>query len=363
MKKILFLITSLGAGGAEKVLVDLLNLLDKDKYEIDLLTVIGGVHEARLTEQINYRKLLKKQGFLSKLIFKMSPKLFRKLFIKKKYDIEIAYLEGFSTRVVAQSKNARKIAFVHCDVSVKPILQNVYKSKEACLEDYRRLDTVCFVSKMAQEGFEKTFDKLDNGRVLHNVMNVADIKEKANEANDFEFNTNGLKIISVGRLSPEKGYERLVRVASQLERKYDFELCLLGDGPEREKIENLIKELNIKSVRLLGFQKNPYSYMKKADLYVCPSFFEGYSTTVTECMVLGVPVLTTDCAGMDEILDNGKCGLIVENSEECLEKGFITLFENQQAFDSINMSAKEKQGTFDKENLTKEYDDLFKELL
>lgn len=321
MKKILFFINTLEAGGAEKVLVDLLNMLDKSKYDIDLLTLSGGVHESRLTDQINHKKILKKSGFLSKLIIKLPPKLFRKLFIKKKYDIEIAYLEGFPTRVVAKSKNAKKLAFVHCDVSVKPILQNFYKSKESCLDEYKSLDNVCFVSKMAQEGFEKTFGKLDNGRVVHNVINVDEIKAKADENNDFEYTTEGLKIISVGRLSPEKGYERLVRVASQLEKKYDFELCLLGEGPEREKIESLIREHNVKSVRLLGFQKNPYSYMKKADLYVCPSFYEGYSTTVTECMVLGIPVLTTDCAGMDEILEGGKCGLIVENSENGLEKG------------------------------------------
>lgn len=321
MKKILFFINTLEAGGAEKVLVDLLNMIDKSKYDIDLLTLSGGVHESRLTDQINHKKILKKSGFLSKLIIKLPPKLFRKLFIKKKYDIEIAYLEGFPTRVVAKSKKAKKLAFVHCDVSVKPILQNFYKSKESCLDEYKSLDNVCFVSKMAQEGFEKTFGKLDNGRVVHNVINVDEIKAKANEENDFEYTTEGLKIISVGRLSPEKGYERLVRVASQLEKKYDFELCLLGEGPEREKVERLIREHNVKSVRLLGFQKNPYSYMKKADLYVCPSFYEGYSTTVTECMVLGIPVLTTNCAGMDEILDNGKYGIIVPNNEEELKKG------------------------------------------
>ncbi len=363
MKKILFIINSLGGGGAEKVLVDLLNMLDKSKYEVDLISVIGGVHEGRLSKEINYKRLTKRAGIISRLVFKLSPKLFRKLFIKKKYDIEIAYLEGFPTRIVAQGSNAKKLAFVHCDVSVKPVLQNIYNSKENCLSEYKSFDKVCFVSQMAKDGFEKVFGELDNSRVVHNVINVDDIKEKANEASDFEFNTKGFKIISVGRLSPEKGYERLVKAASRLEKKYDFELCLLGDGPEREKIEKLIKELNINSVRLLGFQKNPYSYMKKSDLYVCPSFYEGYSTTVTECMVLGIPVLTTDCAGMDEILDNGKYGLIVENSDDGLESGLVALFENKKIFAEINMSVKTRQADFNNKNATKEYDDLFKELL
>lgn len=355
MKKLLFIINSLGGGGAEKVLVDLLKMLDKTKYEIDLISTVGGVHEKELPKEVNYIKLTKKGGFWCKLLQKIPSGLFRWLFVKKKYDVEIAYLEGLPTKIVAKGKNTKKIAFIHCDVSVKPVLQRKYKTKEACIKEYKKFDSVCFVSKMAKEGFEKTFAKLENAKIVHNVVNTEETKTKASEKNDFEYQTTGLKIISVGRLSSEKGYERLIKICAELEKKYDFELCILGDGCEREKLEALIGELNIKSVRLLGFQKNPYSFMKKADLYVCPSFYEGYSTTVTECMILGIPVLTTDCAGMDEILHNGKYGIIVANEENELKKGLEFILNNP----SMILSIKEKIKTYSFGKSLDEYYCLF----
>ena len=344
VKKIFFMINSLSGGGAEKVLIDLLNSLDFSKYEVDLLTITGGVYEERVTKKVNYKKIIKKPNsflgrLLQRLVYHMPKSLFRKLFVRKNYDVEIAYLEGFPTRVVAKSKS-KKIAFVHCDVSVKPILQGIYKNDDVCKKEYESFDKVCFVSKSALVGFEKIFGKLSNATVVHNVINAEEIQNKAKEKNEFTFNTNGLKIISVGRLSSEKGYERLVRIASKLEKKYDFELCILGEGAERSRLEEIIKAEDSKAVRLLGFQKNPYSYMKKADLYVCPSFFEGYSTTVTECMILGVPVLTTDCAGMEEILKEGKYGMIVDNDEAMLEKGIIRFLEDKNILETYRQNIK-----------------------
>ena len=117
----------------------------------------------------------------------------------------------------------------------------------------------------------------------------------------------------------------------------------MGDGPEKEHIENIIKERKINSVKLLGFQDNPYAYMKKADVFVCPSFFEGYSTVVAEAQALGIPVLTTDCAGMREILDNGECGLIVKNSDDGIKSGLISLFEDKQIYMNIKKNSESKK--------------------
>ena len=356
-------------GGAEKVLTNLVNALNPDEYDIDVVSVTGGIHEKNISDNINARKIIKIKNdrlrkFVSRIFYHLPLQLIYKIVVREKYDFEIAYLEGFPTRVIASDNStAKKIAFVHCDVSVHHVLNNFYKNKDECIKEYAGFDKVCFVSDAAKYGFEKLYGAQNNSMVIHNVINFKQAKEKAEESVPQDFETEGLKLIAVGRLSEEKGYSRLVNVIADLEKKYKLELWILGDGSEKERIENIIEERKINSVRLLGFQENPYAYMKKADLFICPSFFEGYSTVVAEAQAIGLPVLTTDCAGMREILDNGKCGLIVDNSEEGIKSGLITLFENNQILLEIKRNSETKKNNLNDKTATKEYDQLFKELI
>jgi glycosyltransferase involved in cell wall biosynthesis len=295
---------------------------------------------------------------LSRIIYRLPARFVYNKVVKDNYDIEIAYLEGFPTRVIAKGNSkAKKFAFVHCDVSVMPVLQNFYKNKTQCMNEYSTFERVCFVSRKSREGFEKTFGSLNNSSVVHNVINIEEIHQKANMPVEFEYSTEGLKMISVGRLSPEKGYERLIKIVSELEKKYAFEIWILGDGDERSNLEALIERLNVKSVKLLGFQTNPYNYMKMADLYICPSYYEGYSTTVSECVELGIPVLTTDCAGMDEILVNGENGIIVNNCDNELKNGM------EQMLSNIHMLSVNKKGFRKVDAVSlKEYSEIFDSL-
>ena len=364
MKKLLFFINSLDGGGAEKVIVDLVNSLDNSVYEITLVTVSGGIYQKHLSSYVLYRQLITcKNSFLSKILqrclFRLPKSLVYRLVAKDEYDIEIAYLEGFPTKVISAGKSrAKKVAFVHCDVSVKSVLQKYYANAAACFDEYSRLDAVCFVSNLARQGFENTYGVLQNACVVHNVINVAEISEKATEEAPFSFNTDGLKIITVGRLTEPKAFDRLIRIAADLERKYAFEICILGEGALRNQLESLIGDLNVKSVRLLGFKENPYAYMVKADLFVCSSLFEGYSTAVTECMILNIPVLTTDCAGMDEILHNGKYGRIVENNEDVLRNALEEFLQNPNLLEAYIMKIAQRGS----QNSLPEYVELFNNL-
>lgn len=365
MKKLLFFINSLGGGGAEKVLVDLLNSLDSQQYDIDLISVTGGIHENRLSKNINYNKIIKcKNGFLNKLFgrlfFHLPLNLIYRVIKKREYDVEIAYLEGFPTRVITAGKsNAKKVAFVHCDVSVHGVLDSFYKNYDECLSEYNRLDKVCFVSQLAKDGFEKTIGHVSNGMVLHNVIDFDDVKEKSKEKNDCCYSTKGVRFIAVGRLSREKGYSRLIDIIGELEKKYNFELWLIGDGPEKEKIENKIKDKRISSVKLLGFQKNPYSFIKKADFLVCPSYYEGYSTVVAETLSLGIPVITTDCAGMNELLDGEKYGIITENSFQGLKQGLVSVLEDCESLKRYKDACLAHSEDFSINDSVKQYDELF----
>lgn len=363
-KKIRFHINSLSGGGAEKVLVDLLNQLDPNRYEITLVTNLGGVHEKRVPKYVKYHKIIhcgnpRLQTLLSKVINKLPPSVYAKLFLRGQYDLEIAYLEGRTTQQVAAKKTAvPKIAFVHCDLSVKNLIAPLYKSTEDCLCAYKDFSHVCFVSEASKQGFEKAVGVLENSRVIHNVIDFEGIHEKSNMPPTLKYETSGWKLVTVGRLAEEKGFDRLLRIVSELEKEHALELWIIGEGKERNKLEALIRDRSIKSVKLLGYQENPYPLLKQADLFICSSLFEGYSTAVSEAVALGIPVLTTSCAGMDEILERGKNGLIVENSEIAL-KTALKLFLEKKTVYHKEFNCKGQNNTFVNDSARNEYDHLF----
>lgn len=366
MKKILFFINTLHGGGAEKVLVDLLCGLDNSSYCMTLVTVTGGVYRDKLPEYVECKQLVRGNSavshFLAKIVYKLPPKLVYSLVSQKQYDYEIAYLEGFPTKVIASGrKKVRKIAFVHCDVSVTDVLKKQYLDFSKCAMEYAKFDKVCFVSQAARNGFEKTVGKPENAVVVHNVINYAYIHKKAQEETSQIFETIGMKIIAVGRIAKEKAYDRLIRVAAKLEKKYSFQICILGDGGERAYLEQLIQEQSVQSVKLLGYQSNPYALMKQADLFVCSSLFEGYSTAVAESLTLGLPVITTDCAGMNELLDNGKYGVIVENSEQALQEGLERILADRSLYNSMKQAALARRDMMPSTGALQQYERLLGE--
>ena len=364
--KLRFIINTLSGGGAEKVLVDLLSQLDCTKYDIQLLTVSGGVHEKAVPITVRYRKILRgKARILSKIVYKLPPRVFRCLFMREPADIEIAYLEGFPTKIVSAMKtNAGKIAFVHFDMSAMNFLQDAYATKEKCRRCYEAFDKVCFVSEEAKSGFFSVAGELSNAVILHNVLNTKEIIESSKTPIPYDYGTDGMKLISLGRLTAQKAYDRLVNIAASLRETFHFELWILGDGEERDRLEKAVADKGLENVKFLGFQSNPYAFLKKADLFICSSVFEGYSTAVTEAMILGLPVLTTDCAGMNEILDGGKYGMIVPNSEQALGDGMRKILSDATLYDRMRSAARVRGEMFaDSKKTVGAYDELFLEVI
>ena len=365
-KKIRFLINTLTVGGAEKVLIDLLSKLNPNDYQTELITVSGGVFSKDVPPYVKYKQLIRSNGrigkLLTKIVYKMPPTLFKLFFMKGKFDIEIAYMQAFPTkilRVYTKKKDVKTYAFIHTDVSVTNFLSQ-YKSKAQCIKQYNMFTKTCFVSKSAKDGFEKSIGKLENACIIHNVINHERIIERSKEKVDFEYSTKGLKLISVGRLNEAKNYKALIQIASKLEKDFDFELCIVGGGEQRKELERLIQELNVKSVKLLGMHENPYPLLKKADLFVCSSIREGYSTAVVEALTLNLPVITTDCAGMKEILNDGEYGLIVENNEQSLYLGLFNLLQNKSYYDELKIKSNLYKDKIQSNDLG-DYKILFKE--
>lgn len=332
--KLLFLHFDLGNGGAENVLVNLLNSLDKSKYEITLRTVFsGGVNQERLDNSINYMPLFKCHAIKgTSQLFKLLPSRFlHQLFVREHYDYEIAFLEEIPTRllgIVKKPYGTKRFAWFHNTVDDHSFPYRVYRSGEEFQKVYSTMDKIAFVSNGSLKSFENTFNIPTTKEVVHNVCDFSLMIEKAQDVVNIQFDKKIINLCSVGRLCGQKGFHRLVKALGRIcqEGNSNWHLYLIGDGPEKEELWKTAFETGItEKITFLGFQNNPYKYVSKMDFFVCSSYKEGYSTAVTESIVVGTPILTTDCAGMDEILGDSQAGIIVENSQNGIENGLRSI--------------------------------------
>ena len=366
--KIRFFINTLRGGGAEKVLIDLVSCLDPETYDVTIVSIVGGIHEKRIPPYIQYKKLVPcKSEFWSRVLYrllvKLPPRLFAGWFLRGSYDLEVAYLEGTPTKVVAAKRKAKRIAFVHCNVAMYDHIGGFYARKEDCLREYRSFSRVCFVSEQGKQGFEQVIGPLDHACVVHNVLNIRELRQLELAEPALRYETEGWKLVSVGRLVKEKAFERLLQIMADLETDTPAELWIIGEGDERGQLEDFIREKQIKNVKLLGYQTNPYPYTKQADLFICSSLSEGYSTAVTEAIALGVPVLTTDCAGMNEILESGRFGMIVENHTEALREGLLRIMRDPNEYARLKKAVCDRSIGMTSEQAVTEYAELFRKVM
>lgn len=370
MVKILFLITTLTGGGAEKVLVDLVNNLDKNKYDITVQTVIDiGVHRNSLNSNIKYRSIAKSkfhviQRIIEIIISSILPaKLVYKFFIAKDYDYEVAFLEGLPTKMIAASTNkkAKKYAWVHIDLYNNYNLQKVYHKFEESISDYKNYDKIFCVSEDTRKFFYKRFGLLPNVEVLYNLIDDKSIVEKAKEDILFPINSKKFKFIAIGRLDKQKGFDRLLEAHLRLVKEgFDYELYILGDGSERQSLEEYISSNNLSnSVKLLGFQNNPYPFISMSNAFISSSRAEGFSLVVAEAIILKKPVISTKTAGPIELLDAGKYGLLVDNSIEGVYEGMKCFLQNKKAFNNFCEKASERSSYFKLDNSIKAFEKLF----
>jgi len=359
-KKILFLITTLTGGGAEKILIETVSNLDKDKYDIEIKTILNrGIYINQIPQNVKYSYIFNDANVFSKIYFsfllrmlKIIPsKIQYKMFIKNKYDIEIAYLEGAPTKLISGSYNtqSKKIAWVHVDPKILPYSRKAYLGLEQERKAYMCFDKICCVSSEVKKSLDSLFNTNEISIVQLNVLDEKEIIQKSLEnIPEFLFKNDYLNLITIGRLAPQKNYQLLLKVCKKLkEQGYNFNLYILGDGLEKNLLSKYIKDNQLSNnVKLLGFLKNPYPYIIKCDMFVCSSVTEGFSTVVTESIILGVPVITTDCAGMKDIFGNSKCGIITENSFEGLYQGLLNVMNDDEVINNLNKNVKNRQQFF-----------------
>ena len=362
--KILFLIESLSGGGAEKVLVTLLKHLDKTRFDATLCCVsnVGPfIEDVRLNT--SYRYLLPDPSNLSglpllfykikhHLIYSWLPAAWcYRLFIPKGNDVEVAFTEGFVTRLLSFSTNkiSKKIAWVHIDLESNPWTQQkgVFKDLEEECACYSRFDRIACVSESVAVVFKRLYKPSVPVSVLYNPIDydtvVSQSKELVSLPQKMRF-----RIVSIGRLAPQKAFDRLLAIAGKLQREgFNFDLWILGEGEQRNYLKQIAFREGLKDiVTFWGFKDNPYPYIAASDLFVCSSLAEGFSTAATEALIFGVPVVTTECAGMRELFGNYECGIIVDNDKDALYEGLKTVLADKDLYDKYKLNAEKRAEDF-----------------
>lgn len=360
MLKILFLIHDLGQGGAEKVLVNLVNNMDRSKFDISVTVLFGGgVNEQFLAPDIHFHAVFPKEvPGNSKLMKLLTPKQLHKLCVKEHYDIEVSYLEGPSARVISgcQNPNTKLVSWIHVEQHTMDKLAGSFRSENEARECYNRFDQTVCVSQYVHDDFCRLLDFQKPCRVLYNTVESDKILTGAGEAAPELVDDGKIRLIAVGTLKQSKGYMRLLNIIKRLrDEQYPMHLYILGIGPLQAEMEEYIRRNELQdTVTLLGYQTNPYKYVSKCDLFVCASFAEGFSTAATEALIVGTPVCTVEVSGMKEMLgSNNQWGVVTENSEESLYQGIQGLLDSPSRLAYYKEKAAERGKTFSTENTTR----------
>ncbi len=367
MIKILFFIEELTGGGAEVVLRNLVNHMDQAEFDITVQTVWPCEASRYLVPGIHYKSIYDSKSRISRLRYRIEAEtgLAYRLHIKDDYDIECAYLEMGATKTMAASTNSRakKLAWVHCDLS-----QKVSDPKAFVLKTtpwYSKYDVVVCVSQSVKERFDELFNMQFNTTVLYNVIDDVTIWDKAQMPLPKRIKKGGFIVLSIGRLVDQKNHMRLLKAHKRLlDDGLYHDLWILGEGPRRSMLENYIMENNLQdSVWMPGFIENPYPFIHHADLLACSSNYEGYSTFLTEGVILGKAILTTDVSGARELLGDSEYGLIVDNDDEAFYQGMKELLMDKERRVQYSIAASLRSQDFSAYVLAEKTEVFFEELM
>lgn len=376
-KKILIRIGSLRHGGAEKVLVTFLKNLPKDKYEIDLLlNLYSGKYLAEIPDWINVLYLNKGEMITTNRLQDLPEKAFRVLYQgilkkfpkilysqilkNKKYDIEFAAIHGMRDDILnSPIPSSKKIVWIHNDLR-KTEFHN-YTNEE--IRKFFGFDKIMVISEKIQKDFEKLARNKDEKSKIVRIYNPIDTNEiltksevgsrKSDDENQQPSTINYQPtFVSVGTIFPQKGFDRLLKVHKKLLNEgFPHRIQIIGDGYDFENIKNLKTKLEVdETAEMIGFTENPYPYFKAADFYVLSSRYEGFPTVLFEAIALKKKIIATDVSGVNEMLENGKLGLTVENSEEGLYQGMKKALENPDFFETYQQALQDYQMPFQLEN-------------
>ena len=393
MKKVLFVINTLGGAGAEKALIELLKRFPKEQYEVslyvlldqgELISQIPG-HVRILNRKYSDTSVLSKEGkkVLSRNIWKrlwvwgavfrnlpflirntvamlkkgkISPdKLLWRVMsdsgqvIKDHYDMAVAYLEGGSTYYVHDHIDAdQKFTFLHIDYGFAGYTRELDRN---CYLDFDRIFTV---SDEVKKSFVEVYPECrKNTYVFHNIIDQQEIRRKAELPGGFKDSYDGRRILTVGRLAAQKAYEISIDAMRILkDRGIKARWYVLGEGELREQLQSQIDRLGLqRDFVLLGAETDPYPYYKQCDLYVHATRFEGKSIAVQEAQTLGCTILVSDSSGNREQVIPGEDGMMCSLTPESVSRNIEELLKDPKKCRELGEKASVKLLSEDKDVL------------
>ena len=356
MKKILFIHQNLQGGGAEKVLLDIINNFDFTTYEVTLLLYEGtGIYQNQLDQRVRVISLLSSKevvvlGYLRKLSLWFLLDVYLKLKLNSslkdnRYDTIISFMEGISVKchsfLINRSK--KNISWVHIDLVLNNWCSNEFRSLQEQRMIYKKIDRIVAVSDGVKTSFEKLFPGL-HADVIYNLIDRRQIYEKARQD---QYKKTRFTVCNVGRLAEQKRQDRIVEVAEICKKNnLDIDFIILGQGPLLDMLKSMVKERGLNKVHFLGFKSNPYPFIASSDVFLLTSDSEGYPLVVCEALCLGKPIIATDITGPHELLCDGS-GILTTKEPIQIYNALYELYTNKKLLAQYNEKALAKSSIFD----------------
>ena len=376
-KSVLFILPWLAVGGLERMQVTLANALSRKGYSVTVMTLNPeDALRNELNKNVEFIYIPPKSHIGNHIPYirhkfyddgmwetRATPKQLYQYYVgNRKFDVEIGFFRGLSVKIISGSTNpdSVKLAWVHNDFHKCGGYDYNFRDLRQVKTAYSKYNKIVCVSEQARKSFNEVIGLNEKTMTVYNMLPVDEIRRKANE--ECIVTKKAFTVLSVGHIIHMKGYDRLIKVFEQLKVSgYAFDLWIVGEGSEREKLQKYINDHHLTDVKLLGQQSNPYCFMKQADLYVCSSRFEGYNLTVAEALICGCPVLSTECTGPTEILDEGRYGILVENNEKGLYNGMKSVLDNPRLLSEYRRKAQERLDFFNEDRIMNQIEMLFSE--
>lgn len=361
-KKILFFLFSLSGGGAERTVLNIINNLDRDKYESVLVLgtdknndYIGLLNKNTRVKFLNCSRLRYCILKLSRCIKQESPDLLFSTINANNIILLLASMFSFRRiPIVIREANNRtqsgSVTFINKITT--NILYNVFSDK------------IIALSKGVKKDLESNFLINESKiKVIYNPVEVKKIQELSKEKVEEFYKADDEKlVISVGRLVEQKDHSTLIKAFSILEKKIKSKLIILGKGSKENELKMLCKKLGVeKNVLFLGFKDNPYKFMRHADLFVLSSQWEGFGHVIVEAMAVGTPVISTDCnSGPREIIKNNQYGVLVPVADvQKMASQMTELLLNEELCKHYSEMGRKRSNDFDTASVTKQYEKVF----
>ncbi|MCU6772353.1 GDP-mannose-dependent alpha-(1-6)-phosphatidylinositol dimannoside mannosyltransferase [uncultured Bacteroides sp.] len=374
MKHIIFLMPAMLNGGAEKVLIDILKNFDYSKYDVTLLLETkDGPYIDDIPQQVRFISLHKKNLWIERLYRYLSMfgcKEFAYFFLCKLpllwylrgmyFDTIISFMEGMSVKMHSYiyHKASKNISWVHIDLKKKHWSLDFFTNEKEELNCYKKMDNIVFVSQDTKDRFKELFEINENKfKVIYNLID----RDEIVRLSQYKFiEKKKFTICMVGRLNQQKRYDRALEVAYKLKKNgYDLEFWVLGDGELKKELEYEISRLGLHdSFLLLGFVKQPYSYINQADILFLCSESEGFSLVVCEALCLGKPVVSTCTSGPTELIRKSRGGIIVNEDIDNIYNGLKQMIDNKSFREECSANAVAFSKTFNVQETMKRVYDL-----